>query len=114
MPRTTSGPGWRDPSLVVLGCLSAGPRHGYAIMVAAREEYGASLGPGTLYGALARLEERGLVEPLESEDPRRRPYALTALGRAALAEQVASMHAFSASVGRRLRAGARSAIAGGA
>ena len=112
MPRTTSGPGWRDPSLVVLGCLSAGPRHGYAIMVAAREEYGASLGPGTLYGALARLEERGLVEALESEDPRRRPYALTARGRESLAEQVASMRAFSSKVSRRLGAVARPAVAG--
>ncbi len=112
MPRSTTGPGWRDPALVVLGCLAAGPRHGYAIMTAAREEYGAALGPGTLYGVLARLEERGLVEPLASEDPRRRPYALTVRGREALAEQVASMRAFSTKVSRRLGAAARPAGTG--
>ena len=38
------------------------------------------MGPGTLYGALARLERRGLIEALEPED-RRRPYRLTGLGR---------------------------------
>jgi DNA-binding PadR family transcriptional regulator len=45
---------------------------------------GVRLGPGTLYGALARLEARGLIEPLDSDD-RRRPYRLTPAGAAALA-----------------------------
>lgn len=41
------------------------------------------LSPGTLYEALARLERRGMIEPVPSED-RRRPYRLTAAGATAL------------------------------
>jgi DNA-binding PadR family transcriptional regulator len=41
------------------------------------------LGPGTLYGALSRLEAKGLIEALPAED-RRRPYRLTADGSTAL------------------------------
>jgi DNA-binding PadR family transcriptional regulator len=51
---------------------------------------GVSLGPGTLYGAIARLEERGLIEPTEG-DERRRPYRITPAGRAALATAVQEM-----------------------
>jgi DNA-binding PadR family transcriptional regulator len=48
---------------------------------------GVTLGPGTLYGAIARLEERGLIEPL-ADDDRRRPYRLTRSGAAVLREQL--------------------------
>jgi DNA-binding PadR family transcriptional regulator len=48
---------------------------------------GVKLGPGTLYGALSRLEGRDLIEPLPSED-RRRPYKITAAGSASLTEQL--------------------------
>ena len=48
---------------------------------------GRPLGPGTLYAALARLEERGLIEALPPVD-RRRPYRLTAVGATNLAEQL--------------------------
>ena len=41
---------------------------------------GAKLGPGTLYGAIARLEQRGLIQPLET-DNRRQPYRLTGSAR---------------------------------
>ena len=68
-----------EPSLYILVSLSAGPKHGYAIMTDVEEISGSPIGPGTLYGALARLERRGLIEALEPED-RRRPYRLTALG----------------------------------
>ena len=51
---------------------------------------GVRLGPGTLYGALARLESRGLIEPLKSED-RRNPYRLTALGQRALRARLDAM-----------------------
>jgi DNA-binding PadR family transcriptional regulator len=43
------------------------------------------LGPGTLYGAISRLEERGLIEALPPEK-RRRPYRLTGAGEQALAD----------------------------
>ena len=49
------------------------------------------LGPGTLYGAITRLEERGWICPVESQD-RRRPYSITALGRRNLEEQVATLN----------------------
>lgn len=72
-----------EPSLAILLALADGPRHGYAIMGAARELTGESLGPGTLYATLARLEARGLIEGLPAED-RRRPYRLTGGGAAIL------------------------------
>jgi DNA-binding PadR family transcriptional regulator len=76
-----------DPGLLVLSSLAAGPKHGYAVTQDVEEVAGVRLGPGTLYGALSRLEERGLIEALPSED-RRRPYRLTAAGAAALEEQL--------------------------
>ena len=40
---------------------------------------GLRFGPGTLYGAIARLESRKLIEPVAAEG-RRQPYRLTASG----------------------------------
>ena len=54
-----------EPSLYILVSLSGGPKHGYAIMTDVEAMTGDPLGPGTLYGALARLERRGLIEALE-------------------------------------------------
>ena len=76
-----------EPSLYILVSLSEGPKHGYAIMTDVEEISGVPLGPGTLYGALARLERRGLIEALEPED-RRRPYRLTGLGATTLQAQL--------------------------
>jgi DNA-binding PadR family transcriptional regulator len=72
----------------ILLALVDGERHGYAIMkeVAARSEGTVRLGPGTLYGALKRLLDVGLVEEgsergdSEAGDERRRYYRLTKLG----------------------------------
>lgn len=79
-----------EPSLLILTSLAAGPKHGYALTQDIAEFAGVTLGPGTLYGAITRLEERGLIEPLASDD-RRRPYRITARGRAALAAAVADL-----------------------
>jgi DNA-binding PadR family transcriptional regulator len=76
-----------DPGLLVLTSLAEGPKHGYAITVDVEKFAGVRLGPGTLYGALARLESRGLIEALPAEE-RRRPYKLTADGSAALAHEL--------------------------
>jgi DNA-binding PadR family transcriptional regulator len=76
-----------DPGLLVLTSLADGPKHGYAITLDVEKLAGVRLGPGTLYGALSRLEGQGLIEALPAED-RRRPYRLTADGRAALAEHL--------------------------
>jgi DNA-binding PadR family transcriptional regulator len=72
-----------DPALFVLVSLAGGEKHGYAMIEDIEETCGARPGPGTLYGAIARLERRRLVEPLATED-RRRPYRLTAAGASAL------------------------------
>ena len=79
-----------DPSLLILTSLSDGPKHGYAIMTDVQAFSGVGMEPGTLYGALSRLERRGWVRPLASEE-RRRPYEITAEGQAVLAEQVKSI-----------------------
>jgi DNA-binding PadR family transcriptional regulator len=77
---------WADPPLLVLASLAAEPKHGYAITQDVAQTMGVRLSAGTLYAVIARLEARGLIEPLESED-RRRPYRITAAGAAALAQQ---------------------------
>ena len=79
-----------DPSLLILTSLADGPKHGYAIMTDVAGFSDVSMEPGTLYGALSRLERRGWVRPLAAED-RRRPYQLTAAGQEILAEQVKTM-----------------------
>ena len=79
-----------DPSLLILTSLADGPRHGYAIMTDIAAFSGVQMEPGTLYGALTRLERRGWVRPRPAED-RRRPYEITGSGRAVLAAQLASM-----------------------
>ena len=55
---------WAEPGLLVLASLADGEKHGYAITTDVAAEVGVTLGPGTLYAALARLEERGLIEGL--------------------------------------------------
>ena len=79
-----------DPNLLVLASLADGEKHGYAMMDDIERFAGIRLGPGTLYGAITRLEERGWIRGLDSAD-RRRPYRITAAGRAYLEEQVASL-----------------------
>lgn len=90
-----------DPSLLILASLAGGPKHGYAMVVDIETIAGVRLGPGTLYGAVARLEQRGLIERLPAED-RRRPYRLTAVGVAALREHLRSLESFAATGLRRL------------
>ncbi len=91
-----------DPGLLVLTSLAEGPKHGYAITRDVEEISGVRLGPGTLYGALSRLEGNGLIESLPAED-RRRPYRLTAAGGAALEEQLQALQRVTHSGLDRLR-----------
>jgi DNA-binding PadR family transcriptional regulator len=90
-----------EPSLYILVSLSEGPKHGYAIMTDVEEISGVPLGPGTLYGALARLERRGLIEALEPEE-RRRPYRLTGLGASTLKTQLDGLAGFARTGLKRL------------
>jgi DNA-binding PadR family transcriptional regulator len=79
-----------DPGLLILTSLATGPKHGHALLLDIDDFAGVRLGPGTLYGAITRLEERGLIEPLKSND-RRRPYQLTLAGKAELADSLTGL-----------------------
>jgi len=73
--------------VLVLTSLAAGPKHGYALIEDIKQFGGVTLGAGTLYGCLAKLEQSGLIEPLPSDD-RRRPYQITAAGKVLLKERL--------------------------
>lgn len=91
-----------EPSLLILISLADGPKHGYAMMDDIRQLANVKLGPGTLYGAIARLEQRGLIEPVDSDD-RRRPYRLTLAGSSALREQLTSLESLANTGLERIR-----------
>jgi DNA-binding PadR family transcriptional regulator len=73
----------------ILVAVAGGERHGYAIMqdVASRTDQKLKLSPGTLYGAIKRMLQDGLIEELEErpdpehDDVRRRYYRITRFGR---------------------------------
>ena len=92
-----------DPGLLVLASLAGGAKHGYAITLDVEQMAGIRLGPGTLYGALSRLEAKGLIEALPAQE-RRRPYRLTGAGSAALADQLQTMERVARDGLARLRA----------
>ena len=94
---------WADPGLLVLGSLAAGDKHGYAIADDLERQTGRRPGPGTLYGAIARLEQDGLIRALPG-DERRRPYRLTAAGAEVLAAETGAMRSFAERARRGLRA----------
>jgi DNA-binding PadR family transcriptional regulator len=79
-----------DPALLLLISLAAGPKHGHAMLLDVASFAGVRLGPGTLYGALSRLDEDGLVESLPA-DGRRRPYRLTRAGRQQLEARLSGL-----------------------
>lgn len=91
-----------DPTILVLSSLADGEKHGYAIMADVEAFAGVRLGPGTLYGAITRLEERGLIRPRQS-DNRRQPYRITAAGRQYLRDELASLDQVVRTGQRRLR-----------
>ena len=84
-----------EPALLVLISLAGGPKHGYAMIDDIATIGGSRLGPGTLYGAIARLEKLGLIEPLLPTD-RRRPYRLTTGGAAILRRELAGLQRLAA------------------
>jgi DNA-binding PadR family transcriptional regulator len=79
-----------EPALYVLISLADGPKHGYAMTQDIEQLTGQKPGPGTLYGAIARLEARQWIEPLPAED-RRRPYRLTTAGERVLRHRLESL-----------------------
>jgi DNA-binding PadR family transcriptional regulator len=81
-----------EPALLIMISLAEGPKHGYAMTQDIETMSGQRLGPGTLYGAITRLEECGWIEPLPAED-RRRPYKLTNAGQKVLRARLHSLRA---------------------
>jgi DNA-binding PadR family transcriptional regulator len=100
-PSSSSRPRPNDPPILILTSLAGGPKHGHALSKDIEGFAGVALGPGALYGAITRLEERGLIEALESDD-RRRPYRISATGSAYLAESVNEMQRLADEGARRL------------
>ncbi len=87
---------------VLLAALEGGPRHGYAVIEALRLSTDGQLDlpTGTIYPALRRLEQSGLISGSWSvvAGRRRRYYRLTAAGRKALAGKRADWRDFAATV----------------
>ena len=80
---------YTGPATLILSSLAGGAKHGYALMQDIEEFADVTLQPGTLYGALSRLESIGFIEAIEG-DGRRRPYRLTPIGASALQTQLAA------------------------
>jgi DNA-binding PadR family transcriptional regulator len=91
-----------DPALLVLASLAEGDKHGYAMMEDIERFCSIKLGPGTLYGAITRLEENGWIAPVPSDD-RRQPYTLTALGRKSLEAELAALDSILKTALKRLK-----------
>lgn len=81
-----------EPALMILISLAEGPKHGYAMSQDIEAVSGQKLGPGTLYGAIARLEDREWIEALPAVE-RRRPYKLTTAGHKVLRARLDSLRA---------------------
>jgi DNA-binding PadR family transcriptional regulator len=90
-----------EPAVLVLISLADAPKHGYAMTEDIASIAEVRLGPGTLYGAIARLESRGLIEAIQSAD-RRNPYRITALGERALRLRLATLEAVARAGRQRL------------
>jgi len=84
---------YSDPPLLVLASLASGPKHGHAMIEDIATMCGTRLGPGTLYGAIARLEQQGWIEPLRAEE-RRRPYRITGAGLKVLRARLSTLKMF--------------------
>src|SRR6266481_8341412 len=86
-------------SLHILLALAGEELHGYGIMLEAARQSGGKykLGPGTLYDNLKKLMAAGIVEESRrqpaGEDPRRRYYRITGLGRRVLTEEISRLEA---------------------
>ena len=95
--------------VLVLKALSWGPRHGHGVARIIRDTTGGTFDilDGSLYTALHRLEERGLVEGewgLSDKGKRAKFYELTAAGRQQLKAETATWQRYVASVSRLLTA----------
>jgi DNA-binding PadR family transcriptional regulator len=79
-----------DPGVLIMTSLASGAKHGYALARDIEQ-----------FAGVTALEERGLIEPA-GHDERRRPYRLTAAGRAELTAAVRSLGTIATEGARRL------------
>lgn len=101
-PGSLAGLGrFSEPGLFILISLAGGPKHGYAMMEDIARLTQSQIGPGTLYGALSRLEQQGLIEALPPEE-RRRPYRLTERGADVLRHTLTTMQSLATAGQARL------------
>jgi DNA-binding PadR family transcriptional regulator len=91
-----------DPTILILASLADGDKHGYAIMEDIQVFAGIRLGPGTLYGAIGRLEERGWIRAVKSES-RKQPYRITAEGSQRLKQRLTMLGQVVRTGNRRMR-----------
>jgi DNA-binding PadR family transcriptional regulator len=101
-----------DATALILTSLASGPKHGYALLKDIEAYAGVTLGPGTLYGAISRLEARGLIAA-EGPEGRKRPYRLTDDGTAALEAMLAGLRTVVDEATTRLARTPRVATEGG-
>jgi DNA-binding PadR family transcriptional regulator len=94
---------YSDPPLLVLASLANGPKHGHAMIEDIACLSGTRLGPGTLYGAIGRLEQQGWIEPLPAEE-RRQPYRITHDGLCVLRAKLTTLQQFTKAGLQRLEA----------
>ncbi len=104
----------REPTFFILLSLSAHKKHGYAILQDTETLSGGKirLSNGTLYGALTRLQDRGLIERVPSNEPAtsgkpRKAYQLTRNGAAVLSAEIARLEALVSTARQHLPEGTR-------
>jgi DNA-binding PadR family transcriptional regulator len=107
----------------ILLALTEGERHGYAIMQEVIESTNRqiTMGPGTLYGTIKRMLEKGLIEEsdrrpdAEDDDERRRYYRLTGVGQRVVEAEAARYNEMAKLVKRKRLLGKtpRIIVAGG-
>lgn len=78
----------------MLASLAGAPKHGYAMIADIEAQTGKRLGPGTLYGIIARLEACDYIRPLELEERGRRPYSITPAGKRAFQKHLTSLRRY--------------------
>jgi DNA-binding PadR family transcriptional regulator len=108
-PQSGSGSPISEPVFLILLSLASGEKHGYAILkdVASLSQKRLTLSTSTLYGALARLEDQGLIEHIETDGPvapglPRRVFRLSSDGRRMLEAETKRMHSLAAIAQQRL------------
>ena len=94
---------YSDPPMLVLASLANGPKHGHAMIEDIVRLCGTRLGPGTLYGAIARLQQQDWIAPLPPEE-RRQPYRITAEGVRVLRAKLTTLRRFTRAGLERLEA----------